>query len=189
MEMDMQQACPDDMLAELITLAGDDEAAAIAAIAALLEEHPSDPRLHFLGGSLLAGQARYGEAREAMVRSIELAPDYAIARFQLGLLELSCGDAAAADATLQPLAEAASEEALVLFARGLRHLARDELAVAADLLRQGISRNRDHPLVSRDMELILEQIAQRGATPAEPDQEISAAQMLLREHAAKPTKH
>lgn len=185
----MQQLCPDDMLQQALSLAEHDEPAALARIAELIEEHPADPRLHFLGGSLLAGQTRYDEARVAMGRSIEIAPEYAIARFQLGLLELSSGDAAAADATLQPLAEAESEDALVLFARGLRHLARDDLAVAADLLRQGIAGNRDHPLVSRDMELIIERIEDGAKGGDEPVEEVSAAQMLLRQHAAKSTKH
>lgn len=185
----MQQLCPDDMLQQALALAENDDDAALARIAELIEEHPADPRLHFLGGSLLAGLARYDEARLAMGRSIEIAPEYAIARFQLGLLELSSGDAAAADATLQPLAEAGSDDALVLFARGLRHLARDDLALAADLLRQGISRNSDHPLVSRDMELIIARIEDGAKDAGEPAEEMSAAQMLLQQHASKSTKH
>ena len=188
MDATMDQLCPDDLLAEAIALAGENEAAAIARIDALIAAHPDDPRLHFLGGSLLAAQARYAEAREAMARSIEIAPDYAIARFQLGLLELSSGDAAASDATLAPLAEAESEDALVLFARGLRHLARDELGSAAGLLREGMRVNRDHPLISRDMQLIVDRIEQ-GGEAGEPAEEMSAAQMLLKQHAAKSTKH
>jgi tetratricopeptide (TPR) repeat protein len=189
MDDTMHHACPDDMLAQAIELAGTDEVAAIAQIDALIAAHPADPRLHFLGGSLLAAQARYEEARAAMARSIEIAPDYAIARFQLGLLELSSGDAAAADVTLQPLVEAESEDALALFARGLRHLARDELALAADLLKEGMRRNHDHPLVSRDMALIVERIEESGEGRGEPQEEMSAAQMLLQQHAAKSTKH
>lgn len=189
MNVTMDQPCPDEQLAEALALAGDDESAAIMKIEALLGAHPADPRLHFLGGSLLAAQGRYPEARVAMARSIEIAPDFAIARFQLGLLELSSGDAAAADATLEPLAEAESEDALTLFARGLRHLARDELASAVALLREGMRVNRDHPLVSRDMQLIVDQIEQAGAQPDEPAEEMSAAQMLLQQHAAKSTKH
>jgi Flp pilus assembly protein TadD len=185
MDQVMQQPCPDDMLVHVLALAETDEAAALARIATLAEEHPADPRLHFLGGSLLAALARYDEARLAMARSIEIAPDFAIARFQLGLLELSSGDAASADTTLQPLAELESEDALVLFARGLRHLARDDLAVATDLLRRGIACNRDHPLVSRDMELIVARIEEGAGEASEPDEATSAAQMLLRQHATK----
>ncbi len=189
METAMDRPCPDDLLADAIALAGDDETAAIVQIEALLGAYPADERLYFLGGSLLAAQARYEEARRAMARSIEIAPDYAIARFQLGLLELSSGDAAAADATLAPLAEADGEGALALFARGLRHLARDDLAQAAALLREGMRVNREHPLVSRDMQLIVERIEQGGEAEAEPAEEMSAAQMLLQQHAAKSTKH
>lgn len=191
MDETMDQACPDDTLAAVLDLAADDEPGALARIAALVEAHPADPRLHFLAGSLLAAQARYEEAQAAMARSIEIEPGYAIARFQLGLLELSSGDAAAADLTLQPLAEAEADDALVLFARGLRHLARDELLMAVDMLSRGIKGNRDHPLVSRDMELIIDRIREGGETPAqpEPEPEVSATQMLLRQHAAKPTKH
>jgi len=189
MDSTMDSLCPDAALAEALTLAQGDEIAAIARIGALIARHPDDARLHFLGGSLLAAQARYEEARRAIARSVELAPDYAIARFQLGLLELSSGDAAAADLTLLPLAEAQSDDALVLFARGLRHLARDELAQAAALLREGMAANVEHPLVSRDMALIVERIEQdSSAAGAEP--EMSAAQMLLQQQsAARSTKH
>src|SRR5918993_1176883 len=180
MDQIMHQPCPDDLLMEALALAEDNEGAALARIESLIEEHPADARLHFLGGSLLAALARYDEARAAMGRSIAIAPDFAIARFQLGLLELSSGDGAAADSTLEPLAELESEDALVLFARGLRHLARDDLAIAADLLRQGMACNRDHPLVSRDMELIVARIEEGAGEASEPDEATSAAQMLLR---------
>jgi tetratricopeptide (TPR) repeat protein len=185
----MDESCPDILLAEAIALAGNDDAAGRERVAALLGDYSSDPRLHFLSGSLLAAEGRYEEARMAMRRSVALAPDYEIARFQLGLLELSSGDAAAADLTLEPLAAGQSEAALPLFARGLRHLARDELAAAADLLRQGIARNRDHPLVSRDMALIIARIEEGGTGRDEGGESVSAAHLLLQEYAAKSTKH
>lgn len=185
MDQDMQILCPDDALTQLVALAGEDEPAALSRIAALIDEHPADPRLHFLGGSLLAAQQRFAEARSAMERSIEIAPGFAIARFQLGLLELSSGDSEAADATLRPLAELESDDALVLFARGLRHLARDNLAVAADLLKQGIACNGEHPLVSRDMELIVAGIEEQAKGPGDPGEHMSAVEMLLRQHSTR----
>jgi len=185
----MDELCPDEPLAEAIALAEGDDEAGRERVAVLLGDHPADPRLHFLYGSLLAAAARYEEARAAMKRSIELAPEYEIARFQLGLLELSSGDAEAADLTLDPLADGQSEAALALFARGLRHLARDDLPAAADLLRRGIGCNRDHPLVSRDMELIIASIEERLRARDEPEEPVSAAHLLLQEYAAKSTKH
>ncbi len=199
---DTDTRCPDGPMSELLALAGDDGQAAVARIAALLSDYPDDPRLHFLKGSLLAAQERYRDGRTAMAQAIVLAPGYDIARFQLGLLELSSGDAEAADATLQPLADAAQESALSLFALGLRHLARDNFDQAEALLRRGIEINVEHPLVSRDMQLMLAGIADSRAkiaadahrpAPApvdgEEDENLSAAHLLLQRYSDKSTKH
>jgi tetratricopeptide (TPR) repeat protein len=202
MTMMTETLCPDGPLHEMLALAGDDEPAALARIETLLADHPGDPRLHFMKGSLLAAQQRYTEGQAAMRHAVDLAPGYDIARFQLGLLELSSGDAQAADATLQPLADAAGEHALSLFALGLRHLARDNFDQAEALLRRGIEINEDHPLVSRDMELMLAGIADArakaaadthrpagGAAADDDDDDVSAAHLLLRRYADKSTKH
>lgn len=197
-----ESLCPDGPLTELLAVAEDDELAALARIAALLRDYPDDPRLYFLKGSLLAAQQRYQDGRAAMAKAVEIAPGYDIARFQLGLLELSSGDAEAADATLRPLAEPPQESGLSLFVMGLRHLARDNLDEAEAMLRRGIEVNAEHPLVSRDMELVLAGIAEsrakaaaQAAEPASPDaaeedgDEVSAAHLLLRRYSDKGTKH
>jgi tetratricopeptide (TPR) repeat protein len=194
--------CSEDAVADLLKLAADDEPAALARIKVLLDDCPDDPRLHFLKGSLLAAQERYEEGLAAMRHAVEIAPGYDIARFQLGLLELSSGDAEAADATLQPLADMEGENALSLFALGLRHLARDNFDRAEALLRRGIELNVEHPLVSRDMELMLAGIADaraaqaalanrppaEGEAPAAED-DVSAEHLLLQRYADKSTKH
>lgn len=184
----MSNMCSDEMLTGAVEMVGRDEAAALARIAGLIDDHPADPRLHFLQGSLLASAERYAEGLAAMRRAVALAPDYEVARFQLGLLELSSGDAVAADATLAPLAEA--DTGLSLFARGLRHLARDELDAAADLLRRGLERNREHPLINRDMEMMIARIGETQRAPDAPaDDEVSAAHLLLKRYGDKDTRH
>jgi hypothetical protein len=186
----MTDLCSDDRLVEAVEMAGRDDAGALARVAGLIKAHPADPRLHFLQGSLFAGLARYQEGLAAMRRAVALAPDYEIARFQLGLLELSSGDAEAADATLQPLAE--SDAGLSLFARALRLLARDELGGAAELLIQGIERNWEHPLINRDMEMMIARIEEARRAPDGPaaaEEEVSAAHMLLKRYADKDTRH
>lgn len=191
--------CPDEPLTELLAMAGDDELAALARTETLLRDHPDDPRLHFFKGSLLAAQAKPADGRIAMKRAVELAPGYDIARFQLGLLELSSGDAEAADATLQPLTDAPEESALGLFALGLRHLARDNFDQAEALLKRGIEINVEHPLVSRDMGLMLAGIAEardgaaagthRPETAEQTQEDVSAAHLLLQRYSDKSTKH
>lgn len=173
---------PDERLAALIG----DEGAALDDVGRELERYPNDPRLHFLQGSLLAADRRYDEAREAMRKAVEIAPDYRIARFQLGLLELSSGRAEAAEACWDALAGA--DDPLTLFAQGLRHLARDEFEPALSLLREGIARNRDYPAVNGNIQMIIDETEAKGAAPAD-EAPLSATQMLLRQFAAKPTRH
>lgn len=184
----MQQTCPDEMLAEAMDLTSRDEAAGCSRVAELVNAYPLDPRLHFLLGSLLASQSQYAEARKSMHCAVDLAPRYDVARFQLGLLELSSGDAIAAKETLAPLAVAESGSGLSLLAQGLVQLASDDLAAAAASLRRGLSQNLEHPLINRDMEMMIAEIEARLGAPA-PDEEISAAHQLLRQYDDKLTRH
>jgi predicted Zn-dependent protease len=194
MTASQSELCPDATLADAVARLQADERAGAERVQALSLDFPADARLHFLHGSLRAAAGAYDEALQSMRRAVALDPRFAVARFQLGLLELSSGEAAAARATLEPLDEGGGEDALSLFARGLRRLASDDLASAADLLRRGIAAGGGEPLIRRDMQMMLERIEAESPPPTqqpqpEPEQEISAAHLLLRQYAAKPTRH
>src|SRR5271167_2708654 len=85
----------------------------------LISAYPEDPRLQFLKGSRLAGQGDYRAARTAMRRAVDIAPDYVVARFQLGLLELSSGEPIAAQETWGPLHGLPRDNFVRLFVEGL----------------------------------------------------------------------
>src|ERR1700712_2563339 len=85
--------CPGDALDALVAQLRHDDDGGLAKLGELLVSWPLDPRLHFLQGSVLAGLQRYDEGRRAMARAVDIAPDYALARFQLGFLELTSGRA------------------------------------------------------------------------------------------------
>ena len=123
---DKRQLCSDERVASLIAMTRADEPQGMRELAALLSEYPSDPRLHFLNGSLLASRQDYAGARTAMRRAVDLAPDYAIARFQLGFLLLTSGEPVAAQEAWGPLHALPAEHCLYLFVIGLNHLIRDE---------------------------------------------------------------
>jgi len=177
--------CPPEQLEPLIEAIAADAVAGLTAVETLLEDYPADPQLSFLRGSLLAGQGRYDEARRAMAGALELAPDYAIARFQYGLLLLSSGEPEAADTVWTPLRRGAPDDPLRLFAEGLGALARDEFVEAERLLRQGIALNQAWPALSGDMEKVLDSIrALRGDTEPVP----SSVEWLLRASTAR-TEH
>lgn len=181
------EQCPPEELAAVIATVRVDEPAGLSAVEALAKTYPGDARLPFLLGSVLASQRRYGEARVAMTAAVDLAPDFAIARFQLGLLELSSGLAVEAEQTLAPLERLPQDAPLRLFARGLVHLIRDEFPQTLELLRRGIELNRDIPVVNNDMQLIIDTLTS-GVTPPPADDPISPTHLLLQQF-AKTTKH
>lgn len=154
----------------------------------LLRDYPGDPRLHFLRGSFLAGEQDYGGARTAMRRAVELAPDYAIARFQLGLLLLTSGDAIAAQEAWGPLHSLPSAHYLRLFVTGLTHMIRDEFDDTVRLLQEGIAANAENPPLNRDMQMVIEEVRARPAA-ASGGGAVSSVDFLLQQAALKATRH
>lgn len=161
----------------LLRLVGEDAAAGLAQADALLAEHPDDARLHFLRASLLVG-ARPIEAHAAFQRAVALAPDFALARFQLGFFELTSGEGARAIATWEPLLALAHDHYLRCFAVGLTHLVHDRFAEAVAALREGIALNTETLPLNGDMQLLIAECeAQAGGATAPV--EASATSFLL----------
>lgn len=181
------ELCPPAVLSEALEALSQSSSTGVQRIAGLLSSYGGDARLHFLLGSLLAGERRYGEAREAMATAVELAPGFAVARFQLGLLLLSSGDATAATAMLQPLLGGPGY--LSQFAAGLDHLMQDRFAEAAAALQGGIAQNDENAPMNQDMRLLAAEIARavQGRRPAEGD--VSSTQIMLQFHSAKSSLH
>lgn len=175
-------------LVEAIQQGADDE---LARTDRLLVEYPGDPRLHFLRGSLLAGLGRPIEALPALRTAVEIAPDFAIARFQLGFFLLTSGEPADALSTWGPLAMLPKEHYLRMFVAGLTHLIRDEFAETIRNLEQGIAANEENLPLNRDMQLIIDQVRtlESGKSDTSGDESISATSFLLHQFGAKPTKH
>jgi tetratricopeptide (TPR) repeat protein len=193
MEMSNPLMCPEADLEKALAEIRRDDEAGLKALAALMQSHPLDPRLHFLQGSVFAGLQRYEEARRAMGRAVEIAPDFALARYQLGFLDLTSGRALDALAVWQPLGALAEDAPLRLFAEGLSHMAGDRFGEAVRLLKQGIRANSEHPLINGDIQLILDEIeplaqhrpgeADAGHAEASPG---SAVDLLLRQQGRRP---
>lgn len=155
-----------------------------------LQTHPDDPRLHFLRGSVLAGDKAYGEARTAVGHAVRLAPDYDIARFQLGFLEFTSGELSAAAQTWKPLLSGPQGDPLRLFAEGLLCLPGDDIVGALARLGAGIAANGAYPPLNRDIELLIDQLSalEANTTQAGPEPEpTSETDFLLRQFG--PTTH
>ncbi|HEY9218633.1 MAG TPA: hypothetical protein VIO94_11325 [Phenylobacterium sp.] len=183
------KTCPPEVLRVALATAGQDDEAGLQAVDQLLVDYQSDPTLHFLRGSVLASLRRYGDAEDAMRRSLSLDPSFDIARFQLGFLQYSSGDPQTAQQTWLPLDERPPTNPLRLFATGLVTLARDQLREGIDLLKDGMARNTDVPPLNRDMQLIIDGLEELQRQTNESQEPVSSAQFLLQQSAAKRTMH
>lgn len=182
-------ACPDDRLMEIVSDDTSDEAHRLDRASNLLAEYPDDARLLFLQGSLLAALRRYGEARDAMSAAVRIAPGYEIARFQLGFLEFTSGDAASAAATWAPLKSLAADHPLHLFVLGLTSLAQDRFDQAIEFLEAGIAANLDLAPLNADMRRLIEGVREAGLAPRAGKEPVSAAHLLLRQYGADQPRH
>lgn len=180
------QMCPEPRLNQILAAARSSDAAALRDLEALLREYPADARLHFLRGSLLAANGKYLDAQASMRRAIEIAPDYAVARFQLGLLLLTSGEAVAAQEAWGPLHSLPEGHYLRLFVRGLLHMIRDEFGEAVRLLQEGIARNQENLPMNRDMQMLIAKM-QQGDTASSGAS--SPVDLLLQQAALKSSRH
>jgi tetratricopeptide (TPR) repeat protein len=183
------ELCPEKDIAALLEAAGVDAARGLRALEPLERRYPADARLHFLKGSLLAAQRNYTAAREAMRMAVDLAPDYAIARFQLGFLALTNGDPYAAQEVWGPLHALPERHYLRLFVEGLCHLIRDEFDATIRALEEGIALNHENTPLNGDMRLLIGEI-RREEDDRSPDKHVeSPVGMLLRQSALKTRKN
>lgn len=186
MTLGMDLQCNDELMQQVLAMAGEDSQRGVDAIEALLNEYPEDPRLHFLKGSLLIGLKRFIGAHQAMQKAVEIAPGFDIARFQLGFFELTSGEADTAIATWQPLKNLPAVHYLHSFVDGLEHLAADRFELCIECLLAGIAANQENLPLNGDMELIIQKCAELvGGRPnggvAEGSEEVSVTSLLLGE--------
>ncbi len=183
--------CPDAELQAIVSLAGTDPIRKIAPLELLILRYPRDARLHFLHGSLLAGAQRYDDGIAAMERAVALAPDFVLARFQLGFLQLTCARAEAAQSTWLPLLALSDDDPFKLFSLGLGNLIRDEFAQCVQRLEAGMALNKAQPMVNNDMQLIVDEvrpiIASKPSPQPTPDEATSATQLLFERYAVHDT--
>jgi tetratricopeptide (TPR) repeat protein len=172
---------------ELLRLAldainNDRHADAVAMLKTLLERDAD----HMFATYLLAAEhAQIGmmdRAEEGFRRAVALGPEFPMARFQLGQVYLTRGDAAAAVEVLAPLADLPSGEALQAYALGMIAAAQENVGEAIARIQAGLACPQEIPALAGDLARVLGNLqalaggATRTGAPATPG---SAAPLFL----------
>ncbi len=149
--------------------------------------HPASGVPHFLAGSEYAALGQFEKAEAALANAVLLAPDFHLARYQLGLLQFSGGRAAVALVTWGALFALGDEHALGHFVRGFAALAQDDFTGAKSHFQEGLARNADNDALSEDVRKVLARIedVQSEEAPA-ADADGSAANHVLLSNYGKP---
>jgi tetratricopeptide (TPR) repeat protein len=148
--------------------AGDREAA-LACYARAAEADPASPLPPFLIASEQASAGDFDQAELAFASALLLAPGFALARYQLGLLQFSSQRAAVALLTWQPLFALPESEALLHFVRGFAALAQDAFEEALGHFRHGLACQPANPALCADIQQVVEAVdrLRAGQAPAE----------------------
>ena len=185
--------CSDAEIGALVEAIQGNERDDLAQVDALAARYPDDPRLQFMRGSILAGRQRPIEAHAALARAVALAPDFHIARYQLGFFELTSGEVDKALSTWGPLLRLPEDHYLRHFVEGLTHLVRDEFAEAIARMETGMTLNLENAPLNADMRLLVgecEKLA-RGETGSLPDADSdqSLTSLMLGQFGSGTTRH
>jgi tetratricopeptide (TPR) repeat protein len=187
----MSILCPDQELTAVLAALQDDTPKAVDRLELALQSFPEDHRLLFLKGSLMIEAGRHIEAHQILTQAVRIAPDYAVARFQLGFFQLTSGEVDQALDTWGRLDRLPNGHCLRCFVDGLRCLIRDDYQGAVDHLRIGVAQNVEFPPLNGDMTLIINRcldILRSIETGGEPGSG-SETEFLLRQVGMRPTKH
>ena len=121
---------------------------------------PASGLPHFLIGSEHAAAGDIEAAEAAFARAVLLAPDFVLARYQLGLLQFTSRRAMVALLTWQPLFALPAGEPMGHFVRGFEALARDGFADALAHYREGLACHDLNEAMAADIRRVIQALEQ-----------------------------
>ncbi|MNV17570.1 Tetratricopeptide repeat protein [compost metagenome] len=130
---------------------------------------PGSSLPQFLLGAELATLGQMELAEAAFANATLLAPGFAMARYQLGLLQFSSGRAATALITWQPLLGLPDTDPLPHFVNGFAALAQDRFEEALQHYQKGLVLNTTNDALSGDIEKVIAGIKALSSTHTAAD--------------------
>lgn len=151
-------------------LEASDAASALALLETTAAQHPQNPHVLLLLAGHYMQNKRVDEAEAAYIAALNLDPGLSIARFQLGLLQLTNARPATAFTTWAPLDLLSEKHPLRLFKQAFGQLQHDQIGIACAYLREGMQHNTDNPPLNRDMQMLLLKLeaASKDSTATQP---------------------
>lgn len=145
-----------DPIPELIRkLEASDAASALALLETTATHHPQNPHVLLLLAGCYMQNRHVDQAEAAYIAALTLDPGLSIARFQLGLLQLTSARPATAFTTWAPLDLLGEKHPLRLFKQAFDQLQHDQIDTACAYLREGMQHNTDNLPLNRDMQMLL----------------------------------
>lgn len=142
----------------LAASAAGDAALAVQLFRLASAEQPTAAIPQFLLGAELAQAGRAAEAEAAFANAVLLAPDFHMARFQLGLCQFTAGSAALGLVTWQALLKLPGDEPLRSFVLGFTELAQDRFEDALDCFSLGMALNTSNAPLNADIGKVMKRI-------------------------------
>lgn len=167
-----------------------DDAAALGHLKLALGKNPRHARAHWAIAAEYASLGLPEQAAQHFAQAVALEPAQAVARFQYGLLQLTCGDVEQARAIWAPLDDGPAMEPLRLFKTGLLHMVHDEFDQALAHLQAGLADPDLQAPLRRDMEQVVArlqnspQAASQAAPAPAPMEGLAQGHLALSAYAA-----
>lgn len=139
-----------------------DHGAALSQLKQGAARFPDDARIVYLLGAEHAQIGLFDRAEAEVSRAVELDPSLIIARFQLGLMQMTQGRPEDARETWAALDQLPPTHGLRLFKQGLDAMSRDRFAEARNLIQRGIDANDFSQELNNDMRNVLSRIPAEG---------------------------
>ncbi|BBB64200.1 hypothetical protein UNDKW_5927 (plasmid) [Undibacterium sp. KW1] len=149
----------DEILQEALRLSqANDGPTAIKLFQEALAINPQSAATYCLLAAEYITLGQVAESEAAYANALMLAPEFHLARFQMGLLQFTSARVPVALLTWQPLLALSDENALKLFVMGFAHIARDDFEVAINYFERGIKVNADIPPLNTDIQRVIAEI-------------------------------
>ncbi|TQJ96181.1 tetratricopeptide repeat protein [Achromobacter sp. SLBN-14] len=143
------------------------------------EDHPASGETLALLAAQHMQMGAPDAAEAAYIAALQLSPDLATTRFQLGLLQYTSGRPQTAFQTWHPLESLGESHYLVLFKRAFATLAIDAFEDTLRLLDMGMAANQENAPLNHDMRMLVGQIEALRTHTSDAPQDEAATQFVL----------